>query len=135
MQQMTAQELAEQIKAGAAPIIIDVCEPYEFQHARIEGAVLKPPGEIYHYARELDKEPAYVVMCHTGGRSYQTATMLERMGFTQVANLLGSIDNWTMRIDPTVPRYQACARVTDDLSLRHARTFLSGIHLKPDTQL
>lgn len=105
MQQMTVQQLAEQIKAGTALVIIDVREPYEFQHARIEGAVLKPLGEIYHWARELDKEQAYVVMCHTGARSYQAATMLERMGFTQVANLLGGIDDWTMRIDPTVPRY------------------------------
>lgn len=105
MQQMTVQELAEQIKAGTAPVIIDVREPYEFQHARIEGAVLKPLGEIYQWARELDKEQAYVVMCHTGGRSYQAATMLERMGFAQVANLLGGIDDWTLRIDPTVPRY------------------------------
>lgn len=105
MQQMTVQQLAEQIKAGTAPVIIDVREPYEYQRARIEGAILKPLGEIYQWARELDKEQSYVVMCHTGARSYQAAFMLERLGFTQVANLLGGIDDWTMRIDPTVPRY------------------------------
>jgi rhodanese-related sulfurtransferase len=105
MQQLTVQQLSEQIDAGTAPIIIDVREPYEFQHARIEGAVLKPLGEIYQWARELDKEQAYVVMCHTGARSYQAALMLERMGFNQIANLLGGIDDWTMRIDPSVPRY------------------------------
>jgi rhodanese-related sulfurtransferase len=105
MQQLTVQELAEQLKVGTAPIIIDVREPYEYQHARIQGAILKPLGEIYQWARELDKEQAYVVMCHTGARSYQAANMLERMGFTQIANLLGGIDDWTMRIDPSVPRY------------------------------
>lgn len=105
MQQMTVQQLAEQMKAGTAPVIIDVREPYEYQRARIEGAILKPLGEIYQWARELDKEQSYVVMCHTGARSYQAAFMLERLGFTQVANLLGGIDDWTMRIDPTVPRY------------------------------
>ena len=46
MQQMTVQQLAEQIKAGTAPIIIDVREPYEDHHARIEGALLKPLGDI-----------------------------------------------------------------------------------------
>jgi rhodanese-related sulfurtransferase len=105
MQQMTVQDLSEQIEAGIAPIIIDVREPYEYQHARIQGAVLKPLGEIYQWARELDKDQAYVLMCHTGARSYQAAFMLERMGFKQVANLIGGIDDWTMRIDPTVPRY------------------------------
>ena len=69
MQQLTVQQLAEQLKAGTAPIIIDVREPYEYQHARIEGAALKPLGEIYQWARELDKDQAYVVMCHTGARS------------------------------------------------------------------
>ena len=105
MQQMTVQDLSEQIEAGIAPIIIDVREPYEYQHARIEGSVLKPLGEIYQWARELDKDQAYVLMCHTGARSYQAAFMLERMGFKQVANLVGGIDDWTMRIDPSVPRY------------------------------
>ncbi len=105
MQQMTVQDLSEQIEAGTAPIIIDVREPFEYQRARIKGAVLKPLGEIYQWARELDKDQAYVVMCHTGSRSYQASFMLERMGFKQVANLIGGIDDWTLRIDPSVPRY------------------------------
>ncbi len=105
MQQMTVQQLAEQIKMGTAPIIIDVREPYEYQHARIEGAILKPLGEIYQWARDLDKAQAYVLQCHTGARSYQAAFMLERMGFQQVANLVGGIDEWSRRVDPNVPRY------------------------------
>jgi rhodanese-related sulfurtransferase len=105
MQQLTVQQLSEQLKAGAAPILIDVRESYEYRHAHIEGAVLKPLGGIYQWAHDLDKAQAYVLMCHTGARSYQAAFMLERMGFTQVANLLGGIDDWSLRIDPTVPRY------------------------------
>ena len=105
MQQLTVQQLAEQIKAGTAPIIIDVREPYEYQHARIEGAILKPLGEIYQWARELDKDQAYVLQCHTGSRSYQAAFMLERLGFKQIANLVGGIDAWSAQIDPTVPQY------------------------------
>ena len=105
MQQMTTQDLAERLNAESTPTIIDVREPYEFQHARIEGAVLKPLGEIYQWSRELDKNQEYVLMCHTGARSYQAAFMLERMGFTHVANLIGGIDDWSARIDPAVPRY------------------------------
>ena len=105
MQQMTVQELADQLKAGTAPVIIDVREPYEFAHCHIAGAVLKPLGEIYQWSRDLDKGQAYVLQCHTGSRSYQAALMLERMGFKQVANLVGGIDDWSMRIDPSVPRY------------------------------
>lgn len=105
MQQMTVQELSDRIRAGTAPIIIDVREPFEYARARIEGAVLQPLGEVYQWMRELDKEQEYVLMCHTGSRSYQAAYLLERMGFTKVANLLGGIDDWSLRIDPNVPRY------------------------------
>jgi rhodanese-related sulfurtransferase len=105
VQQMTVQELADRIKANTAPIIIDVREPNEYAHARIAGAVLKPLGEIYHWARELDQEQEYILQCHTGSRSYQAAYLLERMGFKKVANLLGGINEWSIRIDPNVPRY------------------------------
>ncbi len=105
MQQMNVKELAERIKNGTAPIIIDVREPNEYAYARIDGAVLRPLGEIYRWARELDKDQEYVTQCHTGARSYQAAHLLERMGFKKVANLVGGIDEWSAQIDPNVPRY------------------------------
>jgi rhodanese-related sulfurtransferase len=105
MQQMTVVELAERIKKGSAPTIIDVREPDEYAFARIEGAVLKPLGEIYQWAGELDKGREYVLQCHTGARSYQAAYLLDRLGFKQVANLVGGIDEWSARVDPNVPRY------------------------------
>ncbi len=105
MQEMTVQQLADRIKAGTAPIIIDVREPNEYTFAHIEGAVLKPLGEIYRWSQELDKEQAYVLQCHTGSRSFQAAYLLERMGFKHVANLVGGIDDWSRRIDSNVPRY------------------------------
>lgn len=105
MQEMTGKELAERIKAGTAPTIIDVREPHEYAYARIPGAVLKPLGGIYQWAQELDKEQGYVVYCHVGSRSWQATYLLERMGFTQVYNLSGGIDAWSLHIDPSVPRY------------------------------
>ena len=46
MQEMNVKELAERIKAGNAPLIIDVREPNEYAYARIPGAVLKPLGDF-----------------------------------------------------------------------------------------
>lgn len=105
MQQLSAQDLAEHIQNGTAPTIIDVREPYEFEYARIPGAILKPLGDIFVWAQELDKEQAYVMLCHSGSRSYQAAYMLERMGFKHIYNLVGGIDDWSRRVDPKVPRY------------------------------
>ena len=105
MQQMTVTELAERMKNGSTPIMIDVREPNEYAYARLPGAVLKPLGGIYQWAQELDKEQEYVLYCHTGARSWQAAYLLERMGFKQVCNLSGGINDWSLRVDPNVPRY------------------------------
>ncbi len=105
MQQMTVNELAERMKNGTAPIVIDVREPDEYAFVHLDGAILKPLGGIYRWARELDKEQEYVMQCHTGARSFQAAYVLERMGFKQVANLAGGIDAWAAQIDPAMPRY------------------------------
>ncbi len=105
MQEINVKDLAERIRAGNAPTIIDVREPDEYQYARLPGAVLKPLGGIHQWAPELDKGQEYVLQCHTGARSWQAAYMLERMGFKKVYNLNGGIDAWSLHVDPNVPRY------------------------------
>ena len=106
MQEMNVKELADRIKAGnVAPLIIDVREPNEYAYARIPGAVLKPLGDFREWALELDKDREYVLQCHTGSSHWQAAYLLERMGFTQVYNLSGGIEAWSMHVDPSVPRY------------------------------
>lgn len=105
MKHLTVQQLAERLANGSPPVIIDVREPHEYELAHIEGAILKPLGQIFSWVEELDKRQEYVLQCHTGVRSFQAALMLERLGFTHVANLTGGIDAWSRQIDPRVPRY------------------------------
>jgi rhodanese-related sulfurtransferase len=105
MQEMNVKQLAEQIRTGTAPTLIDVREPDEYALVRLPDAVLKPLGGIYQWAQELDKGQAYVLYCHTGSRSWQATYMLERMGFTQVINLSGGIEAWSIHVDPSAPRY------------------------------
>jgi rhodanese-related sulfurtransferase len=105
MQEMNVRELADRIKAGDAPQIIDVREPNEYAYARIPGAVLKPLGDFREWSQELDKDREYVLQCHTGSRSWQAAYLLERMGFQKVYNLSGGIEAWSLHIDASVPRY------------------------------
>ncbi len=103
--EITPKQLAEKLKSAAPPLIVDVREPFEYEYCRIEGAVLKPLGEIMRWAQELDKEAEIVLQCHTGSRSAQATQYLSRLGFKRVLNLRGGIDAWSAQVDSSVPRY------------------------------
>jgi len=84
--------------------ILDVREPWEFDRARIPGAVLIPLGELVERAKELDSTKPIAAYCHHGMRSLQALHFLRSVGFTDLAHLAGGIDAYS-RLDPSVPRY------------------------------
>jgi len=105
MDDISVTDLATRLKSGDAPILLDVREPDEYAYARIEGAQLKPLGDIMEWSQELDREQEYVTQCHTGRRSAYAAHVLRQMGFKKVRNLIGGIEAWSTQVDPKVPRY------------------------------
>jgi rhodanese-related sulfurtransferase len=89
-----------------APLLLDVREPWEFATAAIPGAKLIPMGEMTSRAHaELDPDQPIVVLCHHGARSLSVTMWLRREGFDHAQSLAGGIDEWSRKIDPTVPRY------------------------------
>jgi rhodanese-related sulfurtransferase len=67
---------------------------------------LKPLGQIGRWMYELlDKDEDIVIHCHHGMRSDRACQMLAANGFTNLKNLLGGIDEWSLKIDPSIPRY------------------------------
>jgi rhodanese-related sulfurtransferase len=91
--------------ARAKPFLLDVREPWEFQTAHIENALLLPLRELPARFGELDSNSEVVVICHHGGRSMQAAMFLERQGFASVHNLAGGVDAWARQVDPAMPVY------------------------------
>ncbi len=61
------------------------------------------PARVGELAETLSKP--LVVHCHHGGRSLRVANWLRTQGFPQAQSLAGGIDQWSLEIDPTVPRY------------------------------
>ena len=103
--EISARDLAQRLTASNPPVIIDVREPDEFEYCHIEGAQLKPLGNIPQWSAELDHEAEYVLLCHSGARSAQATSYLQRLGFKHVSNLRGGIDAWSAQVDPSIPRY------------------------------
>lgn len=105
MIELSVHEVAALRTAGERFTLLDVREPFEVQQARIEGSLVIPMREIPSRMQELPRNERIVVMCHHGGRSKNVAQSLLAAGFSDVANLLGGIDEWSREVDPQVPRY------------------------------
>ncbi len=79
--------------------VVDVREPEEFAGplGRIPGARLLPLGRLAEEAGGLERERPIVTVCRAGGRSAQATVLLQRAGFTKVANLGGGMLRWRAR--------------------------------------
>ncbi len=105
--QITPAQLAAWLADGGRekPLLLDVRELWEWQRARLEGALHIPMREIPARAGELDHAREVVAICHHGGRSQQVALFLEKNGFAKIHNLQGGLDAWSRTVDPAVPIY------------------------------
>lgn len=93
---------------GAEPmLLIDCREQVEYDHCRIERAVLLPMNETLGRVSELEahRDSRIVVHCHHGSRSMQVVNWLRSQGFAGAQNMAGGIDAWSLQVDPEVPRY------------------------------
>ena len=102
---ITAEEVKTKQDAGEKFRLIDVREPSEHRTCRIEGAELKPLGQIAQWMADLNPAEEIVLHCHHGGRSERACAFLAQQGFTNVKNLIGGIDARSVKVDPSVPRY------------------------------
>jgi rhodanese-related sulfurtransferase len=91
--------------ARPRPKLLDVREPWEFEHCRIVGAQSLPMASVPARMQELDPEADTVLICHHGMRSMQVAMFLERQGFARLYNLTGGVAAWAAQVDPAMPTY------------------------------
>ena len=105
-QNLTTTQVKEKLDRGDTFRLIDVREVDEHAIARIESAELLPLSRAQEWLAQLAPDEELVFFCHVGGRSQQVASYLAyQRGFSNVANMLGGIEDWSLRIDPAVPRY------------------------------
>jgi rhodanese-related sulfurtransferase len=103
--EVSVEELKAWRDAGRALVLLDVREPDEIETAAVAGAVTIPMRDVPAHVGELPTEIPIVVMCHHGGRSANVTGFLNANGRPNAVNLDGGIEAWSLKIDPTVPRY------------------------------
>jgi sulfur dioxygenase len=101
IQPATLQERIAGQHAGEIQLI-DVREPQEFSDAlgHIRQARLLPLSELATRMAEIDKGRPVVTVCRSGARSAQATVLLQKSGFTEVANLAGGMLRWRAELLP-----------------------------------
>ena len=89
--QISAKELAPRLSSVA---VIDVRGAAEWQTGHLPGAIHIPLGQLVDRTGELPSGRPLVVQCQSGNRSSIGASLLERLGFSNVTNLAGGITGW-----------------------------------------
>jgi rhodanese-related sulfurtransferase len=105
--EIRAEELAARLQAGEPVYLLDVRQPEEHAYCRLPGSVLIPLPELTTRVGEV-QPPAgalVVVYCHHGVRSLTGTRILRHAGLADAVSLAGGIEEWSLRIDPSVPRY------------------------------
>lgn len=103
--EITVHELRELLDGAAAPRLLDVRQPHEFEFVKLDGALPVTTELVDTMMAEWPKDTPIVTYCHHGVRSLQAARFLAQQGFTDVRSLAGGIDAWAVEIEPGLPRY------------------------------
>ena len=101
--QMSVQELNDRMDSGSVTLV-DVRSNEEHEKASIEG-VLAMNSELMDQLEAMPKDTPLAFMCHTGSRSQVAAEHFRKQGFSNVSNVAGGINAWSLEIDPSVPTY------------------------------
>ncbi len=89
------EQLARELNAAAAPVLLDVRAPEEYAVSHLQGARLADPGAFNPGMHsDVGRDRAIVVYCSVGYRSAKMAQRLQGLGYTNVRNLYGGIFLW-----------------------------------------
>jgi adenylyltransferase/sulfurtransferase len=103
--EVSVEELKAMRDRGESFALVDVREPREWAISDLPGSLKIPLGTLPQSLDKLSKEDEIVVYCRTGARSGNAVQFLQRMGFAKAKNLVGVINLWAERIDPSLAKY------------------------------
>jgi rhodanese-related sulfurtransferase len=106
---ISVEELANRLAASEGLQLVDVREPQEVAIASIAGFENLPLSEYADWSEQIqnrfDPHTETIVLCHHGMRSAQMCQWLASQGFTNIKNVEGGIEAYSVVVDPSIPRY------------------------------
>ncbi|NEP62111.1 MAG: rhodanese-related sulfurtransferase [Symploca sp. SIO2G7] len=108
--EISVEQLAQRMAESPEELqLIDVREEQEVAIAKIEGFEILPLSEFAEWSDQVttrfNPNTETLVICHHGSRSAQMCQWLQSQGFTNVKNVAGGIDAYSLRVDYSIPQY------------------------------
>ena len=94
-EQITVDELHDRLGEGADLQVVDVRRDPEWHDGHIAGALHLPLHKLAESAASLDRNRPVAAMCAGGYRSAIATSVLERMGFRKIINVVGGMAAWS----------------------------------------
>lgn len=97
--------LAKEMENGARPLLVDVRSPEFYEASHIPGSINLPQAELGQRAAELpqDRNAPIVMVCGIGKFSKPTTLYLKSLGYKNVRNLKGGLNEWHRKGQPLEP--------------------------------
>lgn len=89
------QELQELMKKPEGIQFIDVRESFEYKRGHIKGFRNVPLSVLKDHIAELDRQKSIVLMCQSGMRSRQAASVLVKHGYPNISHLQTGMSGWS----------------------------------------
>ncbi|MFN0246663.1 MAG: rhodanese-like domain-containing protein [Kofleriaceae bacterium] len=107
LRQIAPADVEAAMRRDRPPLLLDVRTPAEFAVSHLRGARLVEPGAPAEALRSrelagVSLDAPIVCYCAVGVRSSNTCEALQKAGYTNVANLDGSIFRWANEGRPLV---------------------------------
>jgi len=95
IKKLTRQQAIEAMMSDTLIVLVDVRTPQEFNEGHVSGAINIPLDtiETSFESQFEDKNVRLFIICRSGNRSAQAASILQRLGYTDITDI-GGILNW-----------------------------------------
>ena len=99
-----AYDLIQETEGNDDFVIVDVRTPGEYAGGHIAGSlnIDVNSGSFEEAVNTLDNDKTYLVYCRSGARSANASGIMAELGFTDIYNMNGGINDWISAGYPAV---------------------------------
>lgn len=107
--QMPVDELNHLIEERGDLQLIDVRRPAEYSAGHVAQAKNAELAHLAEHAAAFDKSRPVAIMCQSGYRSAAACSVLQKLGFANVSNVVGGMSAWNT-LHTTQPNAELCTQ-------------------------